>query len=211
MGGRARPVTSLGEAQGFWRFDDCNMDRTELFDSSFFGNHTAFRSVTAFCRPGVLNTGIGFDEDDDLVLVPDQPNFVFSEGFTVAAWVKPTGARRRPHDLPQASGGHEHVRARRERQELPDRHQPRQRQGGRRAGPGDARQVHARRRDLRRHLPQALPRREGGRLEARRRPAQRRRGPAAHGQRRQPPPHRRHHRQRRLRHAPGERPPRSRS
>ena len=78
-----------GEAQGFWRFDDCNMDRTELVDSSFSGNHTAFRSVTAFCRPGVLNTGIGFDEDDDLVIVPDQPNFVFSEGFTVAAWVKP--------------------------------------------------------------------------------------------------------------------------
>jgi hypothetical protein len=78
-----------GDAQGFWRFDDCNMDRTELFDNSFFGNHTAFRSVTAFCRPGVLNAGIGFDEDDDLVLVPDQPNFVFSEGFTVAAWVKP--------------------------------------------------------------------------------------------------------------------------
>ena len=65
------------------------MDRTELGDSTFFGNHTAFRSVTAFCRPGVLNTGIGFDEDDDLVIVPDQPNFVFSEGFTVAAWVKP--------------------------------------------------------------------------------------------------------------------------
>ena len=78
-----------GQAQGFWRFDDCNMDRTELCDSTFFGNHTAFRSVTAFCRPGVLNTGIGFDEDDDLVIVPDQPNFVFSEGFTVAAWVKP--------------------------------------------------------------------------------------------------------------------------
>ena len=76
------------EAQGFWQFDDCNMDRTEVFDGSFFG-HTAYRSVTAFCRPGILNTGIGFDEDDDLVLVPDQPNFVFSEGFTVAAWVKP--------------------------------------------------------------------------------------------------------------------------
>ncbi len=84
------PTRNLpGEAQGFWRFDDCNMDRTELLDSSFFGGHTAYRSVTAFCRPGVLNTGIGFDEDDDLVLVPDQPNFVFSEGFTVAAWVKP--------------------------------------------------------------------------------------------------------------------------
>jgi hypothetical protein len=84
------PTRNLpGEAQGFWRFDDCNMERTELFDSSFFGNHTAFRSVTAFCRPGAMNTGIGFDEDDDLVIVPDQPNFVFSEGFTVAAWVKP--------------------------------------------------------------------------------------------------------------------------
>ena len=90
MDGRGPTRSFPGEAQGFWRFDDCNMDRTELFDSSFFGNHTAFRSVTAFCRPGVLNTGIGFDEDDDLVIVPDQPNFVFSEGFTVAAWVKPT-------------------------------------------------------------------------------------------------------------------------
>jgi hypothetical protein len=76
-------------AQGFWRFDDCNMGRTELGDSSFMGNHTAFRAVTAFCRPSVSNTGIGFDEDDDVVMVPDQPNFVFSEGFTVAAWVKP--------------------------------------------------------------------------------------------------------------------------
>jgi hypothetical protein len=75
-------------AQGFWRFDDCNMGRTELRDGTFSG-HTAFRSVTAFCRPGLSNTGIGFDEDDDMVIVPDQPNFVFSEGFTVAAWVKP--------------------------------------------------------------------------------------------------------------------------
>ncbi len=101
--GNPGPTRNLpGEAQAFWRFDDCNMDRTELFDSSFNASHTAYRSVPAFCRPGILNTGIGFDEDDDLVLVPDQPNFVFSEGFTVAAWVKPVDARRRPHDLPQA-------------------------------------------------------------------------------------------------------------
>jgi hypothetical protein len=89
--GGTGPTRSFpGQAQGFWRFDDCNMGRTELADSTFGGNHTAFRSVTAFCRPGVLNTGIGFDENDDVVIVPDQPNFVFSEGFTVAAWVKPT-------------------------------------------------------------------------------------------------------------------------
>ncbi|MEA2697156.1 MAG: hypothetical protein QOI66_1427 [Myxococcales bacterium] len=91
MDGGTGPTRSFpGQAQGFWRFDDCNMNRTELADSTFGGNHTAFRSVTAFCRPGVLNTGIGFDENDDVVIVPDQPNFVFSEGFTVAAWVKPT-------------------------------------------------------------------------------------------------------------------------
>jgi hypothetical protein len=91
MGGSSGQTRNLpGAAQGFWQFDDCNMERTELFDSSFVGNHTAYRSTTAFCRPGVLNSGVGFDEDDDLVLVPDQPNFVFSEGFTVAAWVKPT-------------------------------------------------------------------------------------------------------------------------
>lgn len=89
-GGTGGPTRNFpGQAQGFWRFDDCNMERTELGDSSFSGGHTAYRSVTAFCRPGVLNSGIGFDEDDDLVIVPDQPNFVFSEGFTVAAWVKP--------------------------------------------------------------------------------------------------------------------------
>ena len=88
MGGAGPGRNFPREAQGFWTFDDCNMGRTELFDRSF-GNHTAFRSVTSFCRPGITNTGIGFDEDDDLVLVPDQPNFVFSEGFTVAAWVKP--------------------------------------------------------------------------------------------------------------------------
>jgi hypothetical protein len=79
-----------GDAQGFWQFDDCNMSRTELIDSSVSGGHTAFRSVTAACRPGASKLGIGFDENDDVVIVPDQPNFTFAEGFTVAAWVKPT-------------------------------------------------------------------------------------------------------------------------
>jgi hypothetical protein len=89
-GGDGGPTRSFpGEAMAFWRFDDCNMDRTELADSTFNGFHTAYRSVTAFCRPGAINSGIGFDENDDIVIVPDQPNFVFSEGFTVAAWVKP--------------------------------------------------------------------------------------------------------------------------
>jgi len=37
--GRLGPTRSFpGQAQGFWRFDDCNMSRTELADSTFGGN-----------------------------------------------------------------------------------------------------------------------------------------------------------------------------
>ena len=74
--------------QGLWTFDDCNPGRTDLRDSSFFG-HTAFRSVSTACTAGVINQGIDIDENDDLVYVPDQPDFTFANGVTVAAWVKP--------------------------------------------------------------------------------------------------------------------------
>ena len=77
------------EAQGLWQFDDCNPDRTELQDSTFNG-HTVFRSVSASCVPGLMGQGIGFDSADDLVYVPDQPNFTFGNGVTAAAWVNPT-------------------------------------------------------------------------------------------------------------------------
>jgi hypothetical protein len=74
--------------QGLWTFDDCNPARTDLGDSSF-SNHTAFRSVSTACTAGVINQGIDIDENDDLVYVPDQPDFTFENGVTVAAWVKP--------------------------------------------------------------------------------------------------------------------------
>jgi hypothetical protein len=65
------------------------MFRTDLQDSSGFG-HTAFRSVSTACVPGEINQGVGIDQDDDLVYVPDQPDFTFENGVTVAAWVNPT-------------------------------------------------------------------------------------------------------------------------
>ena len=77
------------EAQGLWQFDDCNPDRSDLFDSNFFG-HTAFRSVSAGCVSGIQNQGIGIDQASDYVYVPDQPNFTFDNGVTAAAWVNPT-------------------------------------------------------------------------------------------------------------------------
>lgn len=77
-------------AQGLWNFDDCVSFRTDLRDSTF-SSHTAFRSVSAACAMvGVQGQGIAIDGEEDLVYVPDQPNFTFENGVTVAAWVKPT-------------------------------------------------------------------------------------------------------------------------
>jgi hypothetical protein len=97
MGGTADGGTGMGgqgglfpqEAQGLWQLDDCNSFRTELQDSTFNG-HTAFRAVSVACVTGIAGQGIGIDEADDLVYVPDQPNFTFENGVTVAAWVNPT-------------------------------------------------------------------------------------------------------------------------
>jgi len=73
---------------GFWRFDDCNDQRTELGDASL-ENHTAFRSVELRCAPGKQGIGAAFASQDDVVFVPDQPAYALDFGLTVAAWVKP--------------------------------------------------------------------------------------------------------------------------
>jgi hypothetical protein len=86
MGGSGVPFPQ--GAQGLWQFEDCNPERTELSDSSFNG-HTAFRSVSAACTSGIVGQGIAIDGAEDLVYVPDQPNFTFDNGVTVAAWVEP--------------------------------------------------------------------------------------------------------------------------
>ncbi len=78
-----------GSTQGLWTFDDCTPVHTDLGDASGSG-HTAFRSVSTACVNGMVNQGVGIDQDDDLVYVPDQPNFTFENGVTVAAWVNPT-------------------------------------------------------------------------------------------------------------------------
>jgi hypothetical protein len=57
---------------GLWTFDDCTSFRTDLADSSGSG-HTAFRSVSTACIPGMINQGVGIDQDDDLVYVPTNP------------------------------------------------------------------------------------------------------------------------------------------
>jgi Concanavalin A-like lectin/glucanases superfamily len=73
---------------GFWRFDDCNTNRTDLSDSSNQG-HSAFRNVDLTCLPGQEGQAVNLAKRGDMVYAPDQPDFVLDQGVTVATWVKP--------------------------------------------------------------------------------------------------------------------------
>lgn len=88
-GGQGGGDASCAEVPiGFWQFDDCNTDRTDLTDSSFQG-HTAFRNVDLTCSAGQEGQAVTFAKVGDLVYAPDQPDFALDAGVTVAAWVKP--------------------------------------------------------------------------------------------------------------------------
>jgi hypothetical protein len=73
---------------GFWRFDDCNPQRTDLRDSSDNG-HLAFRNVDLTCPAGQEGLAVSFARQGDLVYSPDQPAYALDHGVTVAAWVRP--------------------------------------------------------------------------------------------------------------------------
>ncbi len=89
--------TSTGGSSGTlgsWTFDDCNDFRTNLEDSSFNGN-TAFRSVNVACAAGIAGQAVSLSvPDEDIVMVPDQPNFLFDGGVTAAAWFNPVSANQ---------------------------------------------------------------------------------------------------------------------
>jgi hypothetical protein len=91
-GGEGGSGSELGDCTrvpiGFWRFDDCNVDRTDLQDSSNQG-HTAYRNVQQSCQESQEGLGMTFARNTDLVYAPDQPDFGLDQGLTVATWVKP--------------------------------------------------------------------------------------------------------------------------
>ena len=83
------PPPPSGNVIAAWSFDDCNPERTNLGDK--FQLNTAFRSVAVACVPGVQNsTAVAIAAKEDIVYVPDQPDFTFESGVTVAGWYKPT-------------------------------------------------------------------------------------------------------------------------
>lgn len=81
-------------ALGSWTFDDCNTFRTNLEDSTFNRN-TAFRSVNVACATGISGQAVSLSvADEDIVMVPDQPNFLFDGGVTAAGWFNASSAHQ---------------------------------------------------------------------------------------------------------------------
>ena len=80
--------------------------------------------------PGQINQGVGIDQDDDLVYVPDQPDFTFANGVTVAAWVKPTKLNGVRTIFRKRESGTSTFVLLDQRQELSVRHPARQRSRG---------------------------------------------------------------------------------
>lgn len=89
---------------GFWHFNDCNPQRTDLQDSSNEG-HTAFRTVGLTCDESIQGLAPVFQRSDDLVYTPDQPAFVLDGGVTVAAWIKPNRTNRIQSVFRKRDGG----------------------------------------------------------------------------------------------------------
>ncbi|HVV52322.1 MAG TPA: LamG domain-containing protein [Polyangia bacterium] len=80
-----------GSPLAFWTLDDCNAQTTQLADSATGSaiSHPAFRAVSATCVASIDGQGIHLAGPDDIVYAPDQPDFSFNQGLTVAAWIDP--------------------------------------------------------------------------------------------------------------------------
>ena len=75
-----------------WTFDDCGQTgSTELADTAFTSqiSHPAYRAVAVACVPGISGAAVKLAADEDIVYSPDQPDYVFDQGLTVAAWINP--------------------------------------------------------------------------------------------------------------------------
>ena len=75
----------------FWTLDDCQPFSTIFNDSAFTSQifHPAFRAVSAACVAGASGQAVRLAVADDVVYAPDQPDFVFDRGLTIAAWINP--------------------------------------------------------------------------------------------------------------------------
>jgi hypothetical protein len=87
---RSCPGDCASSPLASWTFDDCNPLSTELGDTAFSSiSHPAFRAVSVACVAGIDNEAVSISGSDDIVYAPDQPDFQFNQGLTVAAWINP--------------------------------------------------------------------------------------------------------------------------
>lgn len=85
------PPDDGGTSGGFgqWHFDDCSPTSHFLVDSSGEGAN-ATHALKADCVPGISKLAVKFRNANDIVQVPDEPQFTVSNRVAVAAWVNPS-------------------------------------------------------------------------------------------------------------------------
>ncbi len=79
----------------YWKFDDCNTQSTELADTAYTSSisHPAFRAVSVACVTGQDGLAVQLSGGDDIVYSPDQADYSFNQGLTVAAWINPIAVK----------------------------------------------------------------------------------------------------------------------
>ncbi len=124
-GGFDGGIPNFSSPLGQWSFDDCNPDRTNLFDSGPNFN-TAFRAVSVTCATGISQEAVSLaDKDNDIVYVPDQPNFTFGSGRHRRRLVQSRLSEPNPHTVPETRRRkQQRVRAGSQWRQVPVRRQP---------------------------------------------------------------------------------------
>jgi serine/threonine protein kinase len=87
---RLSPVgTEQSSLVGYWNFDQCSSKGKPMLANELGSQiqGTMLQGVT--CEQGRFGYAGFFDGVDDLIEIPDQPSFHFTNQMTVAAWVKP--------------------------------------------------------------------------------------------------------------------------
>ena len=87
---RLSPVrSSQSSLVGYWNFDQCSSTGKPMLANELGSQiqGTMLQGVT--CEQGRFGYAGFFDGVDDLIEIPDQPSFHFTNQMTVAAWVKP--------------------------------------------------------------------------------------------------------------------------
>ncbi len=87
------PLSPVGTSQsslvGYWNFDQCSSTGKPMLANEIGSQIQGTTLQGATCEQGRFGYAGFFDGVDDLIEIPDQPSFHFTNQMTVSAWVKP--------------------------------------------------------------------------------------------------------------------------